>query len=55
MSFIKQKLSLPVVKYGALGIASSVWLFGLVEQLYSSPEMMKYLLLSILMAAVAFL
>ncbi len=55
MSFLKQKLSMPVVKYGALTVASCLWVFGLVDQLYSSAEMMKYLLLSLLMAALAFL
>ncbi len=55
MSFLKQKLSTPLVKYGALAVASSLWLFGLVDQLYSSAEVMKYLLLSLLMAAIAFL
>jgi hypothetical protein len=55
MSYLKQKLSLPLVKYSALAVALSLWVFGLVDQLYSSAEMMKYLLLSILMAAVAFL
>ena len=55
MSYLKQKLSLPRVKYSALAVALSLWVFGLVDQLYSSAEMMKYLLLSILMAAVAFL
>jgi hypothetical protein len=55
MSFLKQKLSMPVVKYSALAIVSSLWLFGLVDQLYSSAATMKYLLLSILMAAVAFI
>ena len=33
MSYLKQKLSLPLVKYSALGIASSLWVFGLVDQL----------------------
>jgi hypothetical protein len=55
MSFLKQKLSLPLVKFGVLGVAGCLWLFGLVDQLYSSAAMMKYLLLSLLMAAVAFL
>ncbi len=55
MSFLKQKLSLPVVKYSVLAFASSLWVFGLVDQLYSSAAMMKYLLLSLLMAAVAFI
>ena len=53
MSYLKQKLSLPLVKYGALAIASSLWLFGLVDQLYSSAEVMKYLLMSLLIATVA--
>ena len=55
MSFLKQKLTMPVVKYSVLGLASCLWVFGLVDQLYSSAAMMKYLLLSLLMAAVAFL
>ena len=55
MSFLKQKLSTPMVKYSALAIASALWLFGLVDELYSSAAVMKYLLMSLLMAAVAFL
>lgn len=55
MSFLKQKLSSPIVKYSALSVASCLWVFGLVDQLYSSAATMKYVLLSILMAAVAFL
>jgi hypothetical protein len=55
MSFLKQKLSLPLVKFGVLGIAACLWVFGLVDQLYSSAAMMKYLLLSLLMVAVEFL
>ncbi len=55
MSFLKQKLSLPVVKYSVLSVALVLWTFGLVDQLYSSAAMMKYLLLSLLMAAVAFI
>jgi hypothetical protein len=55
MSYLKQKLSIPVVKYSALAIALCLWVFGLIDQLYSSAEMMKYLLLSILMAAIAFI
>ena len=55
MSYLKQKFSIPLVRYSALGIALSLWVFGLVDQLYSSAQVMKYLLLSILMAAVAFL
>ena len=55
MSYLKQKLSLPLVKYSAFGIASGLWVFGLVDQVYESAAMMKYLLLSLLMAAVAFI
>ena len=50
MSYLKQKLSLPLVKYSVAGIASGLWVFGLVDQIYSSAAMMKYLLLSLLMA-----
>jgi len=55
MSYLKQKLSLPLVKYGVLGIASLLWMFGLVDQLYESAATMKYLLLSLLMVAIAFI
>jgi hypothetical protein len=55
MSYLKQKLSIPAVRYSALAVGSSLWLFGLVDQLYSSAAAMKYLLLSLLMAAVAIL
>jgi hypothetical protein len=55
MSYLKQKLSIPLVRYSALGIASCLWVFGLVDQFYESAAMMKYLLLSLLMAAVAFI
>ncbi len=55
MSFLKQKLSTPAVKYSALGIAASLWVIGLVDEFYSSAAMMKYLLMSLLMAAVTFI
>ena len=55
MSFLKQKLAMPVVKYSVLGLALVLWMFGLVDQLYSSASTMNYLLLSLLMAAVAFI
>jgi hypothetical protein len=55
MSYLKQKLSLPLVKYSALAIGASLWTFGLLDQLYSSAATMKYLLLSMLMAALAFI
>jgi hypothetical protein len=55
MSYLKQKLSLPLVKYSVITIASALWVFGLVDQLDSSAAMMKYLLLSLLIAALAFI
>jgi hypothetical protein len=55
MSNLKQKLSLPLVRYSVLAVAFSLWVFGLVDQLYSSASMMKYLLLSLLMVAVTML
>jgi hypothetical protein len=55
MSYLKQKLSLPLVKYSVITIASTLWVFGLVDQLDSSAAMMKYLLLSLLIAALAFI
>jgi hypothetical protein len=55
MSYLKQKLTTPVVKYSVLTVASCLWVFGLVDQIYSSAATMKYLLMSLLMAAVAVL
>jgi hypothetical protein len=43
---------MPLLKFGLLAVASALWVFGLVDQLYSSAATMKYLLLSLLMAAV---
>ena len=43
----------PLVKYGVLAFALMLWSFGLVDQLYSSAATMKYILMSILIAAVA--
>jgi len=53
MSYLKAKLSLPAVKYGVFAVAFALWGFGLVGQLYSSAAVMKYLMLSMLIAAVA--
>jgi hypothetical protein len=55
MDYFKRLLSAPRVKYGLLTLGSGVWAFGLVDQLYSSAATMKYLLMSLLMAAVAIL
>ena len=56
MSFLKSKLHpleryLPWVKYGVLGMCASIWLYALVDQLYSSADVMKYLLLSMILLA----
>lgn len=45
----------PVVKYGVLALALGLWGFGLVDQLYSSASVMKYVLMSLLIGAVAML
>ena len=50
MSYLKRKLQLPLVKYGVLALCSSVWVFALVDQLYTSAATMKYLLMSLIMA-----
>ena len=55
MKFLKRVMALPRLKVGLLTLGSSVWLFGLVDQLYSSAATMKYLLMSLLMVAVAIL
>ena len=55
MSYLKRKLTMPLVKYSVLTVAACLWVFGLVDQIYSSAAMMKYVLMSLLMAAVAFL
>jgi hypothetical protein len=53
MSYLKAKLSLPLVKYGLLAVAVLLWSFGLIDQLHSSAAIMKYLMLSLLIGAVA--
>ena len=55
MSYLKQKLTIPLVKYSVLTVAACLWVFGLVDQIYSSAAMMKYVLMSLLMAALALL
>jgi hypothetical protein len=51
----KRKLSSKNVKFGLLGLASLAWLIGVVDELYASAGTMKYLLVSLLMSAIAFL
>ena len=48
-------LNVPVVKYGLLAGGLVLWAFGLVDQLQSTELTMKYLILSAVIAAVAFI
>ena len=43
----------PFVKYGLIGAALTLWGFGLLDQLDSTAALIKYLLLSLLIVAVA--
>jgi hypothetical protein len=43
----------PVVKYSVITVAVGLWGFGLVDQFYSSAATMKYLLMSLLIVAIA--
>ena len=56
MSYLRSKLYpleryLPWVKYGVLAVCASTWLYALVDQLYSSAGVMKYLLMSMILFA----
>jgi hypothetical protein len=59
MSYLKSKLRSPMVKYGpwvkygVLGLCTSVWCYALVDQLYTSAQTMKYLLMSLIIIAIA--
>lgn len=55
MDFLRRWTSMPGIKYGLLTLGTGVWTFGLVDQLYSSAATMKYILMSLLMIAVAVL
>jgi hypothetical protein len=55
MSYLKSKLSVPAVKYGVLAVGTGLWILGLLSQLSSSAGPMKYLLMSLLIVAVALL
>ncbi|MEW6450768.1 MAG: hypothetical protein AB1490_08985 [Pseudomonadota bacterium] len=48
-------LKSPAVKYSLIALAAGLWLFGLVDQLYSSASVAKYILMSLLIGAVAML
>lgn len=63
MSYLKTKFLSPLekygpkyapwVKYGVLALGMSIWLFALVDQLYTSANIMKYLLMSLIILAIA--
>jgi hypothetical protein len=55
IKFLRRVMTRPPVRYGLLTLASGAWVFGLVDQLYSSAAAMKYLLMSLIMVAVAML
>lgn len=48
-------LKSPYVKYGLIALAAGLWLFGLIDQLYSTAGVAKYILMSLLIGAVAML
>jgi hypothetical protein len=43
----------PLIKYALITLALTLWGFGLVDQLYSSAATMKYVLMSLLIVAIA--
>ena len=43
----------PLIKYSLITLALVLWGFGLVDQFYSSDATMKYVLVSLLMVAIA--
>ncbi len=58
MSYLRSKLHpleryLPWLKYGVLAVCASLWLYALVDQLYSSADVMKYLLMSMILITLA--
>jgi hypothetical protein len=63
MSYLKSKLHVPLlkygpryfpwIKYGLLAVCASIWLYALVDQLYTDAGTMKYLLMSLIMIAIA--
>jgi hypothetical protein len=58
MSYLRSKL-FPLEKYGAwmkygvLAVCSATWLFALIDQIYSSAGVMKYLLMSLILFTLA--
>jgi hypothetical protein len=50
---VSAALRVPLVKYGLITLGVGLWAFGLADQLYSTDAMMKYLVISALIVAVA--
>lgn len=46
-------LKKPLVRYSLISVALVLWGFGLIDQLSSSAATMKYILMSLLMVAIA--
>ena len=55
MDYLKRVLSTPRFKYGLLSLGAGVWTVGLIDQLSSSAGAVKYVMMSLLMVAVAML
>jgi hypothetical protein len=55
VDYFKRVLAKPRLKYGLLTLGTGVWTVGLIDQLSSSAATMKYLVMSLLMVAVAVL
>jgi alkylhydroperoxidase family enzyme len=59
MSYLKSKLPLPLLKhsawlkYAVIGACALLWIAALVGEFYSSAGTMKYLLMSLIMLAIA--
>jgi hypothetical protein len=58
MTYLRSKLPplvrhWPWVKYAPIMLGASVWLYALVDQLDVSAGVMKYLLMSLIMLAIA--
>jgi hypothetical protein len=59
MSYLKSKLALPLLKYSpwlkyaVIGVCGLLWIAALVGQFYASAATMKYLLMSLIMLAIA--
>jgi len=59
MSYLKSKIPLPLLKYrpwlkySVIGACALLWIAALVGEFYSSAGTMKYLLMSLIMLAIA--